>query len=161
MIPENRAAVRMRVPQGFEMVDVGYENSIGQVRGGNNVAQCFHVRWSAANTFSEAVSGASPRAVGRVCMERRVCWKHQFFRDLTVGFQRQDDGARRNPTPHVTINIFELVGMHVRAVVMFHDQGDEPMNEVNPISLKGDNGSMVSWNDRCEGAKNKRASVAS
>lgn len=102
------------------------------------------------------LSDASFDAVGGYCPELKRFWRYDLPLDFAAELKRK---AACRETSSVTINLLELMGMVLTAWVMHELVGDHPTQRGDPIRMRGDNFSAVTWSNRCGGARDKRAGL--
>ena len=99
-------------------------------------------------------SDASFTAVGGFCPELKVYWRYSLAEALTLELKNQSATKKTGP---ITINLLKLTGMMVSAFVTQIMENDRPEYAGDIVLLRGDNFSAVSWLNRCDGARGKRA----
>ena len=73
---------------------------------------------------------------------------------LTAELKRKTE---RREICTITTNLLKLLESVVTAWVMLELTGDRPMSVGDPIAMRGDNVSGVTWVNKCDGAKDRRA----
>ena len=94
--------------------------------------------------------------------DRRILSKTQNLLEirlpLALSAELKSKAARRE-TRSVTINLLELVGMVLTAWVMHELVRDRPESKRDPILMRGDTFTAVTWVNRCGGARDKHAGL--
>ena len=101
-------------------------------------------------------SDASFTAVGGFCHEIKVYWHYSLAKAPTSELNKQSATKKAGP---ITINLLELTGMMMSAFVMQKMENDLPEYAGGTVLLRRDNISVVSWLNRCGGARDKRAAL--
>lgn len=90
-------------------------------------------------------SNASFNVEGGFCSERKVYWRYDLDAFLSNSLR---DFAARLQASDVTINLLDLCKMFVTARCLIVCEQDSPAHEGNPILIRADNVSAVSWVNR-------------
>ena len=100
------------------------------------------------------LSDATPNAIGGFYCQSRVWWRY----DLSVD-EQQRSSAHTTCASHnkLSINLLELLAMVVTAYVMVVVKEDRPSVAGEPVLMRGDSSSAVSWVNRCGGTRDPRA----
>ena len=101
-------------------------------------------------------SDVSFTAIGDFCPELKVYWRYSLAEALTLELKKQ---SVTKLAVSITINLLELIGMMMSAFVMQITENDRPECARDTVLLRGDNVSAVSWLNRCDGARDKRAAL--
>ena len=102
-----------------------------------------HIEWPPVR---HCLSDATPNAIGGFCWELRIWWRY----DLSVD-EQQRSSARTTRASHnkLSINRLELLAMVVTAYVMVVVKEDRPSVAGEPVLMRGDSSSAVTWVNRC------------
>ena len=102
------------------------------------------------------LSDASFDAICGFCRKLRIYWRYDLPLALSAELKRK---AVHRETYSVTIHLLELVGIVLTAWVMHELVGNLPESKGDPILMREDNFTVVTWVNRCGGARDKRAGL--
>jgi len=83
-------------------------------------------------------------------------WRYDLDTELTLKL-RHCVATRKHSD--ISINLLELCGMFFTAWCLIVQERDLPENEGDPILMRGDSVSAVSWINRCGGSRDTRAGL--
>lgn len=109
-----------------------------------------HVYWAPVRHW---LSDATPKAIGGFCWELRVWWRYDLSVDEQCRLSKDTTCALHNK---LSINLLELLAMVVTAYVMVVVKGDLPTVNGEPVLMRGDSSSAVTWVNRCGGTRDPR-----
>ena len=110
-----------------------------------------HVHWPPTRHW---LSDATLKAIGGLCLESRTWWRYDLSHEEQ---SRADIVAACAKHNKLSINLLELLAMVVTAYVMVAVKGDRPAVHGEPVLMRGDSMSAVTWVNRCGGTRNPRA----
>ena len=156
MKPEKTEPLRRArkiVPRRSRLFEVGNRPRL-LTAGESLSAPCFAAIKCSAKRYY--LPDTSFDAIGGFCRKLKIYWRYNL--PLAPSAELKGKAARRE-TCSVTINLFELVGMVLKAWVMHELVGDRPEPKGDPILMRGDNFAAVTGANRCGGARDKRAGL--
>ena len=95
-------------------------------------------------------SDASVEAVGGLCLETGVYWRHNLTEEERARTIRSRRGKHVN---RLSINVLELLGMVMTAFVIIVIRRDRPGRVGETVLMRGNSSSAAQWVNNCKGGK--------
>lgn len=122
----------------------------GSVLGASFLA---HIKRPAVRHY---LSHASFDAVGGYCPELKIFWRYALDPNLSATLRQKADTKE---TCAISISLLEVCGLFLTAFVVEGVVRDRSKQTGDPVLMRGDNASTVSWVNRCEGLRGGKAGL--